>query len=245
MKKLNEERNKTMDYNRTEDTTLRRSALPLVCGILGSLCFALSDWLMMYGDPSHGGNLFWLTQGIVEIAPWKNALAMVLAFPGTVLDGIALFSLGRNIREANARRRWRTLVSFGLTPWMALHLFYIMILFLFRWLNLNGFAQAALPACEALYAHMAFLVPLCMVLMVPPFLYWFYLQFTGKTVYHRCMAFTNMLLFYAVLSVVKLMLPESAFRLGFTNALMNESMLIWFSILLIWAFRQKRGEKNK
>jgi hypothetical protein len=39
-------------------------------------------------------------------------------------------------------------------------------------------------------------------------------------------------------------MPESAFRLGFTNGLMSESMVIWFAIMLITEFKKKRQENN-
>ena len=53
----------------------------------------------------------------------------------------------------------------------------------------------------------------------------------------RWMAFTNVLIVYAVLKGVSLLLPVSAFRLGFTNGLMSESMILWFGIMLIWERR--------
>lgn len=62
---------------------------------------------------------------------------------------------------------------------------------------------------------------------------WFYLQIRGKTVFPRWMAFTNVLVIFAVLKGVSLLMPVSAFRLGFTNGLMSESMIIWFGILLL------------
>jgi len=39
----------------------------------------------MYGDPTCAGELWWLTDGVANIAPWRNTLAMVLAFPGIIL----------------------------------------------------------------------------------------------------------------------------------------------------------------
>ena len=81
---------------------------------------------------------------------------MALAFPGIILYGIAL------------------------------HLFYIMILYAFSW------------------------VPLVSeILMLPPFLY-------------------------------KSMMPDGPFRIGFTNGLMSESMIIWFGIMLAWNLCRKR-----
>ncbi len=35
-------------------------------------------------------------------------------------------------------------------------------------------------------------------------------------------------------------MPESAFRLGFTNGLMSESMVIWFAVTLIMEIRIKK-----
>ena len=75
-------------------------------------------------------------------------------------------------------------------------------------------------------------------MMLPVFVYWFYLQITGKTVFPKAMAFTNVLILFGVLKCVSLLLPVSAFRLGFTNGLMSESMILWFCFLLIWEGRK-------
>ena len=68
--------------------------------------------------------------------------------------------------------------------------------------------------------------------MLPVFIYWFYLQITGRTVFPRRYAFTNVLIIFAVLKGLTLLMPVSAFRLGFTNGLMSESMVIWFAFML-------------
>ena len=65
----------------------------LICGILGCLCYGGGDWLMMYGDPSYTGKLIWLTAGTAQIPQWRYVLAMVLAFPGIIFYGIALFAV--------------------------------------------------------------------------------------------------------------------------------------------------------
>lgn len=68
---------------------------------------------------------------------------MLLSFPGIVLYGTALFAISDFIKESKNKKTYRILTSFGLTPWLSLHLFYIMILFLFSWLNGNGYADIA------------------------------------------------------------------------------------------------------
>ena len=205
----------------------------LLCGILGCLCYGGGDWLMMYGNPAYHGTLSWLTEGIAVIPQGRYNLAMALAFPGIILYGIALFAVEGYIKEEKHRRIYHWLNAFGLTPWIALHLFYVMILTLFAWMNGNGYATEALPVCEGLFSRLSWLVPVSEALMLPVFLYWFWLQLRGKTVFPKGMAFTNVLIIFALLKGLSLAMPVSAFRLGFTNGLMSESMILWFGIMLM------------
>lgn len=71
----------------------------LLCGILGCFCLGAGDWLMIYGDTTYMGSISWLTVGAAAIAPWRNALAMALAFPGILFYGIALFAIARFLKE--------------------------------------------------------------------------------------------------------------------------------------------------
>ena len=131
--------------------------------------------------------------------------------------------------------------AFGLTPWMCLHLFYIMILYLYTWMTGYGYADAALPACEALFDHLSWVIIVSEVVMLPVFLYWFYVVVRGKTTLPRWMAAGNVLVFYCILSAIKAILPDTAFSLGFTNGLMSESMIFFF--ILIWIVGSKTAEK--
>ena len=122
----------------------------LLCGILGCLCYGGGDWLMMYGNPAYHGTLSWLTEGVAAIPQGRYNLAMALAFPGIILYGIALFAVEGYIKDGKQRRVYHYLNAFGLTPWIALHLFYVMILTLFSWMHGNGYADSALAVCEGL-----------------------------------------------------------------------------------------------
>ena len=212
---------------------MKKRTAALLCGMLGCLCYGGGDWLMIYGNPAYEGALSWLTAGVAAIPQWRFNLAMALAFPGIILYGVALFAVQGYIKAEKHRKIYHYLNAFGLTPWIALHLFYVMILTQFAWMHGNGYAAEALPVCEGLFRRLSWLVPVSEIMMLPVFLYWFYLQITGKTVFPKWMAFTNVLLIYAALKGVSLLLPESAFRLGFTNGLMSESMLLWFGIMLV------------
>nr|WP_286082983.1 DUF6796 family protein [Parablautia intestinalis] len=194
-----------------------------------------------HGDTAHGGSVYWLTWGVAQIPAWRNTLAMALAFPGIILYGIAHFALEDFIRSEKERKVYRALTAFGLTPWIALHLFYIMILYAFSWLSAGSYAEAALPLGEAVLTHFSWFPLVSEILMLLPFLYWFYLQIRQKTVFPKKMAFTNILVIYFLMYGIKSMMPDGPFRIGFTNGLMSESMIIWFGIMLVWNLCRKRG----
>lgn len=216
----------------------------MLCGMLGCLCYGSGDWLMMYGSPSYNGTLFWLTEGVADIPAWRNTLAMALAFPGIIFYGIALFALKELILEKKQQRRYLVLNAFGLTPWIALHLFYIMILYLYAWLNNYGYADAAVSVCEALYQHLSWVIWVSEAMMLPPFIYWFLLVIRGRNAIPKAMALVNPLVFYPALYIVRCMLPEGAFRLGFTNGLMSESMIICFILWAIWTGGKENVKKS-
>ena len=185
---------------------MKRERNALLCGMLGCLCYGSGDWLMMYGNPDYHGSLSWLTDGVAAIPQWRFNLAMALAFPGIILYGIALFSIGRYIKEEREQKIYHYLNAFGLTPWIALHLFYIMILTLFSWMNGNGYKSEAITVCEGLFHQLSWIVPISEILMLPVFLYWFYLQISRKTIFPRWMAFTNVLVIFGILKAISLAL---------------------------------------
>lgn len=219
--------------------------MALLCGIVGCVCFGTGDWLMIYGDTAYGGTLSWLTQGAARIAPWRNALAMALAFPGIVFYGIALFAAAGFLRKERHQKIYRCLTAFGLTPWLCLHLFYIMILYGFAWMSGNGYEAAALPVAEAMAAHLMWIVPVSEIMMLPPYLCWFCLLARGKSVFPPAMALSNPLTWYGILKLISCAMPDGAFRLAFTNGLMSEGMLLWFGSMILWCALRNAERSGK
>lgn len=214
----------------------------IICGMIGCLCYGSGDWLMMYGDEAANGNIFWLTEGVITISSFRNSLAMFLAFPGIIFYGIGLFYLENLIKGEKEKKIYHYLNAFGLTPWLSLHLFYVMILYLFSWLNLNGFGEASIEICEALYSHLSWVVTVSELLMLPVFIYWFYLVILKKTVLPRALAMANVLIIFGGLKLLSMAMEQGAFRIGFTNGLMSESMIIFFSVILIAGVRSEKLE---
>ena len=224
--------------------TKKKMILALVCGMLGCLCFGAGDWLMMYGDAGYDAQyLSWLTTGTAQIPQWRYTLAMVLAFPGIILYGTALFAVQNYITDEHHRKVYHYLNAFGLTPWLALHLYYIMILVLYSGLSQTPGSghevQDIRAICMQLYENTSWVIAASEAFMLPVFVYWFYLQIRGFTAFPKPFAFTNVLIIFGLLKGITLFMPESAFRLGFTNGLMSESMIIWFAAMLVFQLRRK------
>lgn len=200
--------------------------LCLVCGLLGCLCMGAGDWLMIYGDATYNGEVYWIAEGIRSIPQWRFDLSMILAFPGILLYGAGLFAIQNYIPDEKERKIYHYLNAFGMTPWLMLHLFVVMILCLWSY-------SGDLAAATELRNRLTWVVLAGEVIMLPVFVYWFYLQIHGKTELPRWMAFTNVLIIYMLLRVVLAMIPSGAFRLGYANSLMSQAMFIWFLAMLI------------
>ncbi|MCI6376680.1 MAG: hypothetical protein MR842_02810 [Clostridiales bacterium] len=63
----------------------------------------------------------------------------------------------------------------------------------------------------------------------------------GNGVFPRWMALCNLLIFYALLKLVTMPMPDGAFRLAFTNGLMSESMALWFAGMMLWSARHRES----
>lgn len=207
----------------------------LICGVVGSVLMAASDWLMIYGDPTYAGNLAWLTVGVTKISSQRNAFALAFAFPAVVLYALALVKMGCFFKDAKESKIYQLLTTIGMTPWLALHLFYVMILFTFSYLANNGYQEIMYVLCENMFNQFSFVIMIGEVLMVLPFVYFMLQTLKGKTVFDKTFGYINPLTLFVGLKLITMLMPNNAFRLAFTNGLMSETMLIWFILVYLKA----------
>ena len=162
----------------------------MLCGMLGCVLMGTGDWLMLYGDPAATGAAFWLTEGAVQIPAWRNALSMALAFPAVLFYGISLFGIGAFLHGEKRRKTWFIMTSFGLTPWLCVHLFVVGTLYLFAWLRGSAWAVAAMPAAEALRSQFGWVVWISYPFMLPPYFY-FPNHWSKTTAFQAVIAFSS------------------------------------------------------
>lgn len=211
----------------------------LICGMLGCVFMCSGDWLMMYGDTAYNGNVSWLTEGAAQIPAWRNLLSMLVAFPAIILYGIALFNIEKFIKNEKHAKVYHYLTAFGMTPWLLIHLYVVAVLHVFAVMRQGGY-EGAFAVSEALHDQFVIVFFIAEAIMVLPFLYWFYLQLSGKTIFPKRMTCTNVIVIYVLLKIIAMLLPDTPFRIGFNNGLMSESMIIWFGIMLVWTNKSAR-----
>ena len=210
----------------------KKIKIALLCGMLGCVLMGAGDWLMLYGDPTVTGPSYWLTEGAAQIPAWRNALSMAFGFPATIFYAIGLFGIGGFLKSEKRSKTWLVMNAFGLTPWLCVHIFVAGALFLFAWLRNSPWAAAAMPAALAFRDQFGWVVYLSYPLMLPPYFYWAWQLFKGKSVLPKWMTLSNPITFYLVLKGISLLIPVSPFRIAFTNGLMSEAMFLWFLSML-------------
>ena len=67
---------------------------------------------------------------------------------------------------------------------------------------------------------------------------------TGEDPHASCKnrRLVNPLTLYGLLKVAVMVMPQGPFRLGFSNGLMSEAMLLWFGATLLW--HRRRGASS-
>lgn len=217
----------------------------IAIGMLGSFFYGFSDWIMKYGDPTPlSSKSSWFTKGTAEIPGWRYVLAMLLAYPGTIFYIIGLFSFERYILNEKHRMIFHYLNIVNVTPWMALHLIFIVIMYAFHFMMSNGYSDVAIPIAEDLYTHFSWIIPASLLFMFPVFIYYLYLIVTGRTTFRKIMGLAHMIPIIIVQYIIIFMLPDSAIKVGLINACSNQSIFISFFIFYIHSYFTSISDKK-
>lgn len=223
-----------------ESVSVRKIIWAMAAGIIGCVLMGVGDWLMIYGNTVFEGRLPWLTLGVAQIEPWRNTAAMALAFPAILFYSVGLFGISDFFRDKGDKKTYSYLTALGLTPWLCLHLFYIMIFYVFSWMQKKGEVELSYVTAEAAFEHFSWIIIVSEIFMILPFIYLFYILIIQRTYLSKWMAFNNPLVYYGILKLSTLVMDDKPYRLAFTNGLMSESMVIVFIVFILSAKKIKR-----
>ncbi len=106
--------------------------------MLGCAFMCSGDWLMMYGDTAHYGDVIWLTESAAQIPAWRNLLSTRVVYPAIILYEIGLFNIEKYINREKQTKIYHYLTVFGMTPWLCIHIYVTAILYVFGMMRQNG-----------------------------------------------------------------------------------------------------------
>lgn len=214
----------------------RKMNLSLLCGILGSLCFGVGDWLLGYVDPTPiGENIFYFISAGhgAGYDAWKIVVTLVMAMAGMCFLIPGMICIAEVARKSGARRLLRYLFALCAVGWIVIHFGVAVNVLVFSMAERAGGRELAVTlshnmdsACLLfLYCAYVFVAAALITLIV--------LILCGKTRLKRTAALFTPAVPMGIISAVSGLLPASPFAYGLSTFCMNGGLIVWFVYLLL------------
>lgn len=205
-----------------------------LCGIIGAVCFGIGDWLLGYVDPGIINESFSVIKAGHGAGYDLTKLTITLLFgaigvPFLMLGCVKMADLITEEKRKKTFRFWMTLLPVG---WLIIHFTVSISIYVYSWCMHSGTAETAEKLATDIIQMMQ---PAQMVS-------WFFAGFPlvllivyvlrGKTVLKKRSQFFTPLLWMALLSGLKFVIPESPFSNAIDTFCMNAGLIIWFVYLI-------------
>ena len=210
-----------------------------LCGIIGAVCFGIGDWLLGYVDPGIINESFSVIKAGHGAGYDLNKLTITLLFgavgvPFLMLGCVKMADLITEEKRKKTFRFWMTLLPVG---WLIIHFTVSISIYVYSWCMHSGTAETAEKLATDIIQMMQ---PTQMVS-------WFFAGFPlvllivyvlrGKTVLKKRSQFFTPLLWMALLSGLKFVIPESPFSNAIDTFCMNAGLIIWFVYLIFYCVK--------
>lgn len=215
--------------------TKQKMNLNLLCGILGSLCFGVGDWLLGYVDPTPiGENIFgFICAGHgAGYDAWKIVITLVMAMVGICFLIPGMVCIANVAKKAGSKRLLQYLLVLCAIGWIVIHFAVAVNVLVFSLAEKAGGRELAVTlsrnmdsACLLfLYCAYVFVAAALVTLMV--------LILCGKTRLKRTAALFTPAIPMGIIAVISGLLPVSPFAYGLSTFCMNGGLIVWFVYLM-------------
>ena len=204
-------------------------------GFVGCALFGIGDWLLGYVDPQTVSEVFSvLKAGHGEsYGLWKITWTLVLGaigVPFMMAGCVHMAELVTDSKRKNVMRWSMMLLPVG---WLLIHFVVSCGIYTYAWNMQKGDPTLALRMAEDATRMFQSTQILAYLLAGVPLILLVVLVLRGKTVLPKASQFFTPLLWMAVFSALKFVLPASPFSNGIDTFCMNAGMMIWFGYLLV------------
>lgn len=204
-------------------------------GLIGCALFGIGDWLLGYVDPQPISELFSVLKAGhgVDYALWKIALTLflgALGVPFMMAGCMRMAELVTDEKRKNAMKWSMMLLPVG---WLLIHFTVSCGIWVYAWNMQKGDPALALRMAEdAMRMFQSTQIAADLLAAIPLLLLVIY-TLRNKTVLKKSSLLFTPLLWMALFSAVKFIVPATPFSNGIDTFCMNAGMMIWFAYLAV------------
>ncbi len=201
-------------------------------GIIGAVCFGIGDWLLGYVDPGIVNESFSVIKAGhgADYNLFKITITLLFGAIGVPFLMLGCVKMADLITEKKKNFRfWMALLPVG---WMIIHFTVSVFIYAYSWSMQNGISETA-EKLAADIEHMMQPAQIVSYLFIGiPLVLLIVYVLRGKTVLKKRSQFVTPLLWMALLSGLKFVIPASPFSNGIDTFCMNAGLIIWFVYLM-------------
>ena len=207
-----------------------------IMGLIGCVLFRIGDWLLGYVDPQPVSEVFSvLKAGHGEnYALWKITAALFLGVLGVPFMMAGCMRMAELVTDEKRKRiiRW----SMMLMPvgWLMIHFTVSCGIYAYAWNVQKGDPSLALRMTEDVVRMFQSTQIVAYLLAAIPLLLFVVFTLRDKTELKKTSLLFTPLLWMAVFSALKFVIPASPLSNGIDTFCMNAGMMIWFVYLFVY-----------
>lgn len=214
----------------------RKTELALLCGILGSLCFGVGDWLLGYVDPTPiGENIFYFISAGhgAGYDAWKIVATLVMAMVGMCFLIPGMTGSAEVARKSGTRKLLRYLFALCAVGWIMIHFGVAVNVLVFSIAERAGGRELAISLSYDMNSVCLLFLYCAYVFVAAALITLIVLILCGKTRLKWTATLFTPAVPMGIISVVSGLLPASPFAYGLSTFCMNGGLIVWFVYLLL------------
>jgi len=203
-----------------------------LCGIIGAVCFGIGDWLLGYVDPGIVNESFSVIKAGhgADYDLFKITITLLFGAIGVPFLMLGCVKMADLITEEKKTFRfWMALLPVG---WLIIHFTVLISIYVYSWCMHSGTAETAEKLATDILQMMQPAQMVSWLFAGIPLVLLIVYVLRGKTVLKKRSQFFTPLLWMALLSGLKFVIPASPFSNGIDTFCMNAGLIIWFVYLI-------------
>ena len=206
-----------------------------ISGLIGCALFGVGDWLLGYVDPQPVSEVFSVLKAGhgADYPLWKITLTLLLGAIGVPFLMAGCVRTAELVIEEKRKSVLRYSMMLLPVGWLLIHLTVSCGIYAYAWNMHNGDPSAALAMSEDVMRMFQGTQIVADLLAVIPLFLLVTSTLRNKTALKKTSLLFTPLLWMALFSMLKFVIPASPFSNGVDTFCMNAGMMIWFGYLLV------------